>query len=66
MKKGQKLMQGKKNYANEVKYGKVNVHIQLPTSNVDELIKQMDFDKENTCVFKEGFGVNIVRTDCNY
>ncbi len=47
------------------KYGSVNVHVQLPTKNVDELIKMMDYDKENHCVFKEGFASNIVKTECH-
>lgn len=65
MKKGEMLKRFKTSYANEVKYGKVVIHIQLPTNNVETLISQMDYDKENTCVFKEGFIVNIIKTDCN-
>lgn len=65
VKKGEFLKRFKKSYANEVTYGKVTIHIQLPTSNVDELIKNMDYDKENHCVFKEGFMVNVIKTDCN-
>lgn len=65
MKKGQVLKHFRKNYANEVKYGKVTIHVQLPTNNVDTLIEQMDHEKENTCVFKESFVVDIIKTECN-
>lgn len=65
MKSGETLKHFKTAYANEVTYGKVVIHIQLPTNNVETLISQMDYDKENTCVFKEGFIVNIIKTECN-
>ena len=44
--------------------GQSTVHIQLPTRNIDELLKLMDYDKEIRCSYKEGFVANIVKVNC--